>query len=83
MLRELAAIPLGPTMPSRCCDKYSPLLPVFMLCRNDHLSGVDRVHFDIQHVNLLTWEDGKLAALTERLEARIVAVLGRGPYPRS
>jgi hypothetical protein len=33
----------------------------------------------VQHLNLLAWEDGKLAELTKRLEARIVAVLGRGP----
>jgi hypothetical protein len=43
------------------------------------LEGPDRVHFDVQHLNLLTWEEGKLADLTERLEGRIVAVLGRGP----
>jgi hypothetical protein len=54
-------------------------LPVFTLCRHDNLSGADPIHFDVQHLNLLTWENGKLAELTARLEARIVAVLGRGP----
>ena len=54
-------------------------LPTFMLCRSDHLDGKDRVHFDVQHLNLLKWEEGKLADLSARLEARIVAVLGRGP----
>jgi hypothetical protein len=54
-------------------------LPIFTLCRRDHLSGDERVHFDVQHLNLLPWEDGKLAELSARLEARIVAVLGRGP----
>jgi len=55
-------------------------LPVFTLCRKDHLDpGANHVHFDVQHLNLLAWEDGKLAELTARLEARIVAVLGRGP----
>lgn len=56
-------------------------LPTFMICRSDHLDGDNRVHFDVQHLNLLVWEEGKLAALSERLEARIVAVLGRGPLP--
>ncbi|HEY5090803.1 MAG TPA: hypothetical protein VIK30_12580 [Polyangia bacterium] len=54
-------------------------LPVFTLCRQDHLSGAESVHFDVHHLNLLAWEDGKLPELTARLEARIVAVLGRGP----
>jgi hypothetical protein len=54
-------------------------LPIFTLCGQDHLSGEEKVHFDVQHLNLLTWEDGKLPELTARLEARIVAVLGRGP----
>ena len=54
-------------------------MPVFTLCRHDHLEGDDRVHFDVQHLNLLTWQEGNLADLTARLEARIVAVLGRGP----
>jgi hypothetical protein len=58
-------------------------LPVFTVCRHDHISGDDPVHFDVQHLNLLTWEEGKLAELTARLEARIVAVLGRGPLHRS
>jgi hypothetical protein len=54
-------------------------LPVFTLCRRDHLSGDDRVHFDVQHLNLLVWDEDKLAELSARLEARIIAVLGRGP----
>jgi hypothetical protein len=58
-------------------------LPVFTLCQKDHLEpGLNRVHFDVQHLNLLTWEEDKLAELTDRLEARIVAVLGRGPVTR-
>ena len=58
-------------------------LPIFTLCRHDHLSGDDRVHFDVQHLNLLAWEEGKLDELTASLEARIVAVLGRGPVASS
>lgn len=55
-------------------------LPVFTLCRKDRLAaGANHIHFDVQHLNLLAWEDGKLAELTARLEAPIVAVLGRGP----
>ena len=58
-------------------------LPVFMLCNQDQVrpESEDRVHFDVQHMNLLTWEDGKLDELTKRLTDRIVAVLSRGPLP--
>jgi nucleoside 2-deoxyribosyltransferase len=55
-------------------------VPVIPLCRRDHLSGDDnRVHFDVQHLNLLPWDEDRLDRLTEQLEARIVSVLGRGP----
>jgi hypothetical protein len=56
-------------------------LPVFMLCKQDQVrpESENRVHFDVQHMNLLTWEVGKLEELTKRLTDRIVAVLGRGP----
>jgi hypothetical protein len=60
---------------------YGLNVPVFTLCRRDHLKGKQRVHFDVAHLNLLTWEPAKLAKLTEDLEARIVEVLGRGPLP--
>jgi hypothetical protein len=55
-------------------------LPLFTLCRQDHLSGV---HFDVKHLNILTWEEGKLDTLEELLEARIVAVLDWGPITPS
>ena len=59
-------------------------VPVFTLCRSDCTEGDDntRVHFDVRHLNLLTWDPQKLTKLTEDLEARIVAVLGPGPLPR-
>jgi hypothetical protein len=56
-------------------------LPVFMLCNDVQTrpESKDRVHFDVQHMNLLKWEESKLDELTARLADRIVAVLGRGP----
>jgi hypothetical protein len=58
--------------------------PVFTLCREDCLEGDEntRVHFDVRHLNLLTWDLANLPKLTEDLAARIVAVLGLGPLPR-
>lgn len=59
-------------------------IPVIPTCRHDHLDGdranhIDRVHFDVQHLNLITWTPDKLSELTERLTNRIEAILGRGP----
>jgi hypothetical protein len=39
----------------------------------------DRVHFDVAHLHIVTWEPGKLDLFTENLRARIEAVIGRGP----
>lgn len=55
--------------------------PIIPICRHDHLDGPDRVHFDVRHLNLIAWEEEKLDRLTERLEARIVSVIGKGPIP--
>ena len=58
-------------------------IPVFTLCRHDCLDGEEavRVHFDVRHLNNLTWELQNLGKLTEDLAARLVAVLGPGPLP--
>jgi nucleoside 2-deoxyribosyltransferase len=60
-------------------------IPVIPTCRIDHVDGSAhnlRVHFDVQHINLLTWEESKLDVLTAKLSARIVAFFGVGPLPR-
>lgn len=57
-------------------------IPVIPTCRKDHLDdGTNRVHFDVQHLNLLAWETDKLSAFGKRLENRILSVFGRGPLP--
>lgn len=55
-------------------------VPLISLCRNDHLQGDARIHFDVQHLNHLAWSEAQLDQLTERLDARIVALLGKGPF---
>jgi hypothetical protein len=56
-------------------------LPAIHTCRADHVDGPDelRVHFDVRHLNLITWTADKLPELTKRLKNRIEATLGRGP----
>jgi nucleoside 2-deoxyribosyltransferase len=56
--------------------------PVIPTCREDHLDEANtetKIHFDVRHLNVLTWNDGKLPEFRERLKTRIEAVLGRGP----
>lgn len=56
-------------------------LPVFCLCekgQND-VDSKDRIHFDVAHLNILTWDRNALTNLSVRLRDRIVAVLGKGP----
>jgi nucleoside 2-deoxyribosyltransferase len=56
-------------------------IPVIPTCRQDHIDGAAelRVHFDMQHLNLISWTPDKLPELTTRLMNRIEAILGRGP----
>lgn len=54
-------------------------IPVFLLCRRQDLAGDVRVHFDVQHLFILAWDEDGLPKLSEDLEAKITAVLGRGP----
>jgi hypothetical protein len=59
-------------------------IPVILTCRADHLKddperNIEKVHFDVQHLNLITWTDDDLADLTNRVRHRIEAVFGHGP----
>lgn len=52
-------------------------LQVVWVCPKDELKDV---HFDNNHFNFITWEDGKLDDLKEALQYRIERTLGRGTY---
>jgi nucleoside 2-deoxyribosyltransferase len=56
-------------------------LPVFCLCAEGQTDpeSQDRVHFDVAHLNILRWDQNNLTRLSERLQDRIMAVIGRGP----
>lgn len=45
-----------------------------------HEKEIDKLHFDIKHLNTLVWEDS--TALAVKLERRIRAVVGEGPGTR-
>ena len=47
---------------------------VFLTCRKD---DIEDLHFDIRQYNCIDWETPE--ELTDRLQKRIEAVLGRGP----
>ena len=49
-------------------------IPVFWTCRK---SDMDNLHFDIRQFNCIDWDTPE--GLSERLAARIEAVLGAGP----
>ncbi len=51
-------------------------IPVIWTCRHGRLN---RIHFDAQQYNFITWEDNKLPDFHQRLQNRIEATLGRGP----
>jgi hypothetical protein len=55
-------------------------LPVIWLCRQDHLK---ETHFDTRQYNFIVWEADKLDKLSEALEHRIEATIGRGPFQRN
>ncbi|GAB0119862.1 hypothetical protein Acid7E03_39340 [Acidisoma sp. 7E03] len=49
-------------------------LPVIPTCREDE---VERLHFDIRHLNTLVWTDA--GDLRDKLAKRLLAVVGAGP----
>lgn len=56
-------------------------VPVLHLCAEeclDEQSG-ERLHFDVRHLNFLSWKRNELGHLTLRLRDRVVALFGRGP----
>jgi hypothetical protein len=57
-------------------------IQVIPTCRKDQLDegSANRVHFDMQGLNMLPWEEGNLGDFTKRLEFRIASVFGRGPF---
>jgi hypothetical protein len=50
-------------------------LPVFQTCRKD---VVDDIHFDIRQYNCIDWQNAD--ELARRLQLRIEAVVGDGPF---
>jgi hypothetical protein len=55
-------------------------IPIVNVCAAECLAGgSERLHFDVQHLNFISWKREDLPALTSRLKDRIVAVFGRGP----
>ncbi|MBF0610277.1 MAG: hypothetical protein G8345_03495 [Magnetococcales bacterium] len=53
-------------------------LPVIWTCHKDDMANL---HFDIRQFNYIDWET--IDELTKRLQMRIEAVLGPGPYKKS
>jgi nucleoside 2-deoxyribosyltransferase len=51
-------------------------IPVIWLCREDALKDL---HFDTRQYNHISWTEDKLTELTNALQKRIEAILGRGP----
>jgi hypothetical protein len=59
-------------------------IPVILTCRHEHLEGdpgtnVERVHFDVRHLNMIGWAADKLGDLTHRIKNRIEAIFDHGP----
>jgi hypothetical protein len=57
-------------------------IPVIPTCRLDHVENAPeelKIHFDLAHLNLITWTPGALSMLTSRLKDRIEAVFKHGP----
>lgn len=54
---------------------------VIPTARADHLDGDPelKIHFDMQHLNVLRWEEDKLDEFTTKLKFRIESAIGRGP----
>jgi nucleoside 2-deoxyribosyltransferase len=53
-------------------------LPVILTCRKDAMTDL---HFDIRQYNCIDWQSP--AELARRLEVRIEAILGDGPFKRN
>jgi len=56
-------------------------IPVVHLCAEECLGedSDDKVHFDIRHLNFITWKFAEQDTLKTRLRDRIIAIFGRGP----
>jgi nucleoside 2-deoxyribosyltransferase len=57
-------------------------IKVVQVCSQAQLDSKDpseQLHFDVNHLNCLTWTDGKLDEFSDRLRDRILAIFGRGP----
>lgn len=52
-------------------------LEVIWTCREDH---ADKLHFDIRQYNCILWSQEKLGDFRNKIQYRIEAVLGHGPY---
>jgi hypothetical protein len=52
-------------------------LPVIWLCRNDEL---EKTHFDTRQYNFIVWKGDKLTELSNDLQNRIEATIGRGSF---
>ena len=56
--------------------------PVFFTCRKDYIDTPKALHFDTSHFLHLDWEDnglGEGGKFREKLQRRIIAVVGKGP----
>ena len=56
-------------------------ITVIPVCDQSQLGSDDpavKLHFDVHHLNFVDWHLGELEAFSEKLKARILAVLGRG-----
>jgi len=57
-------------------------IPTICLCSQTQLKAErpeERLHFDVDHLNFLPWEQTDLPRLTRELRDRILALFGRGP----
>ena len=52
-------------------------IPVIFTCREDMM---DKVHFDTQQYNHITWKNEELDDLTKKIALRIAATIGDGPH---
>jgi hypothetical protein len=52
-------------------------LPVIPTCKGDQIG---RLHFDVRHINTLTWNTPE--QLADDLAKRVSAVIGDGPLPK-
>ena len=55
---------------------------VIMTCREDWFDGEEghKVHFDVNHINMILWNNDALDKFREELKNRITATIGPGSY---